>query len=162
VGRRWVVNASPIILLGKAGVIHLVPRVCERLIIPAGTMMEVQRGNESDAGRAWLMTEGVKFVAQTENPNETVARFGLGLGETQVLAWLMRNRGFEGVLDDLRARRCAAQLGLPIIGSLRVLIILKEQKLIPAIKPAIASFREAGSYISESLIERALKLAGED
>jgi predicted nucleic acid-binding protein len=157
-----VVNASPIILLGKAGVIHLVPRICEQLIIPAGTMMEVQRGNESDVGRAWLMTEGVKFVAQAESLDVTVARLGLGLGETQVLAWLMRNPDFEGVLDDLRARRCAAQLGLPIIGSLRVLIILKEQKLIPAIKPAIASFREAGSYVSENLIQRALKLAGEN
>lgn len=160
-GRRWVVNASPVILLAKAEVIHLVPRICERLVIPAGTVAEVQRGEMSDAGRAWLAGEGAKYIVQPEMPDAVVTRLGLGLGETQVLAWLMQNPGFEGVLDDLRARRCAAELHLPIIGSLRVLIILKEQKMIPAIKPAIERFREAGSYISEGLVQHALKLAGE-
>jgi predicted nucleic acid-binding protein len=161
VGRLWAMNASPVILLAKAEVIHLVPRVCERLVIPVGTVAEVQRGKMSDAGRAWLAEEGAKFVVQPEKPDAVVTRLGLGLGETQVLAWLMQNPGFEGVLDDLRARRCAAGLSLPIIGSLRVLIILKEERLIPAIKPAIERFREAGSYISEGLIQQALKLAGE-
>jgi hypothetical protein len=33
---RWVVNASPIILLGKAGVIHLLPSLCDELVVPTG------------------------------------------------------------------------------------------------------------------------------
>jgi predicted nucleic acid-binding protein len=61
----------------------------------------------------------------------------------------------------LKARRCATQLGLPVIGSLRVLIVLKQQRLIPAIRPAVDRFREAGSYISEALIQEALSIAGE-
>jgi predicted nucleic acid-binding protein len=161
VGRRWVVNASPIILLAKAEVIHLVPHICEQLVVPAGTVAEVRCGKMSDAGRVWLAGEGAQFVAQPEKPGAVLTQLGLGLGETQVLAWLMQNPGFEGVLDDLMARRCATELHLPIIGSLRVLIILKEQRLIPAIKPAIKRFCEAGSYISEKLIQQALKLAGE-
>jgi predicted nucleic acid-binding protein len=90
-----------------------------------------------------------------------ITRLGLGLGEMQVLAWVMANPGFEGVLDDLKARRCATELRLPIIGSLRVLIILKEQRLISSIRPAVERFREAGSYVSEALIREALKLADE-
>lgn len=31
---RWVVNASPVILLGKAGVIHLLPSLCDELVVP--------------------------------------------------------------------------------------------------------------------------------
>ena len=161
-GKRWVMNASPVILLAKAQVIHLVPQICEQLVIPAGTVREVRRGRMSDAGRAWLQGEGAAFVKPCERIPAAVSRLGLGLGETEVLAWVMENSGFEGVLDDLKARRCATELRLPIIGSLRVLIILKERKLIPAIRPALDKFREAGSYFSEPLIQEALNLAGEE
>ena len=29
-GKRWVMNASPVILLAKAQVIHFVPQICEQ------------------------------------------------------------------------------------------------------------------------------------
>jgi predicted nucleic acid-binding protein len=161
VGKRWVLNASPVILLAKAQVIHLVPQLCEQLVIPAGTVAEVRQGHMSDAGRAWLEEDGKAFIKVPVPIPADIAGWGLGLGETQVLAWVRQNPGFEGVLDDLKARHCANELHLPIIGSLRVLIILKEKRLIPAIRPALNEFRAAGSYFSEALIQRALKLAGE-
>jgi predicted nucleic acid-binding protein len=161
VGRRWVMNASPVILLAKAKVIHLVPQICEQLVVPAGTVQEVERGKLSDAGRAWLASEGARFVHQPGRIPERVAHLGLGLGETQVLAWLLEQPGFEGVLDDLKARRCATQLNVPVIGSLRVLIVMKEQRLIPAIRPAVDRFHEAGSYVSQALVQEALRIAGE-
>jgi predicted nucleic acid-binding protein len=161
VDKRWAMNASPVILLAKAQVIHLVPQICQQLIIPAGTVIEVQRGKISDTGREWLNADGAKFIRQCNSIPDSVARLGLGLGETQVLAWVAENPGFEGVLDDLKARRCADKLHLPIIGSLRVLIILKERRLIASIRPAVEKFRGAGSYVSEVLIHKALKLAGE-
>src|ERR1700722_4493856 len=131
------------------------------MVIPAGIVAEVRRGEMSDAGRVWLEKEGKVFVKQPGAAPAEIAGMGLGLGETQVLAWIMQNPGFEGVLDDLKARRCANELHLPVIGSLRVLIILKERRLIPAIRPALDEFRAAGSYFSPTLIQRALKLAGE-
>jgi predicted nucleic acid-binding protein len=154
-------NASPVILLAKAQVLHLVPGLCTQLVIPAGTVQEVHRGRMGDAARAWLAADGARYVNQPGRIPEPVARLGLGLGETHVLARVMGQPGFEGVLDDLKARRCATQLGLPVIGSLRVLIVLKQQRLIPAIRPAVDRFREAGSYISEALIQEALSIAGE-
>ncbi|MEO5804035.1 MAG: DUF3368 domain-containing protein [Verrucomicrobiota bacterium] len=161
-GNSRVLNVSPLILLAKAQVIHLVLRVCEPLVIPEVTLQEVRVGKMSDAGRAWLEGERSVFVKKSGPIPSAISRFGLGLGETQVLAWTMENTGFEGVLDDLKARRCAKQLNLPIIGSLRVLIILKEQGLIPSVQPAIDHFRGAGSYFSEALIQETLKLAGEN
>ena len=48
---RWVVNASPIILLGKAGVVHLLPKLCGELVVPEGVLSEVASGQAADAGR---------------------------------------------------------------------------------------------------------------
>ena len=159
--KHWVMNASPVILLAKAQVIHLVSQVCEQLVVPEGTVQEVHRGARSDEGRAWLAGAGAKFIKPSAPVPAAVAGFGLGLGETQVLAWLAEHPGFEGVLDDLKARRCATKLGLQIIGSLRVLIVLKEKGLIPAIRPAVNRFRDAGFYLSGPLFQEALKQAGE-
>ena len=158
---RWVINASPIILLAKAEVIQFLPQVCDQLIIPAGTVEEVYRGEMGDAGRVWLEGGGKKFVVAPVSTPPLVAAWDLGLGETQVLSWAMANRGFKAVLDDLKARRCAEHFHLPLMGSLRVLLILKEKHLILAIRPSVNKFREAGSYFSEPLIQQALALAGE-
>lgn len=35
---RWVVNASPVILLGKADVIQHLPSLCDELVVPAGVV----------------------------------------------------------------------------------------------------------------------------
>lgn len=59
---RWVVNASPVILLAKAGVIHLLPSLCDNLVIPAGVVGEVEKGDAADAGRAWLKGGGSQFI----------------------------------------------------------------------------------------------------
>ena len=158
---RWVINASPIILLAKAEVIQFLPQVCDQLIIPAGTVEEVYRGEMGDAGRVWLEGGGKKFVVAPVSTPPLVAAWDLGLGETQVLSWTMANPGFKAVLDDLKARRCAEHFHLPLMGSLRVLLILKEKHLILAIRPSVNKFREAGSYFSEALIQQALALAGE-
>jgi hypothetical protein len=39
--RRWVVNASPLILLGKIGYIALLGKLSDELIVPAGVAREV-------------------------------------------------------------------------------------------------------------------------
>lgn len=57
---RWVINASPIILLAKAEVIQFLPALCEALIVPAGVVNEVHNVHISDAGKAWLEAEGKK------------------------------------------------------------------------------------------------------
>jgi hypothetical protein len=60
---RWVVNASPVILLGKAGVIHLLPALCDELVVPAGVVAEVQQGRMADAGpHGSPETEGNSFA----------------------------------------------------------------------------------------------------
>ena len=74
---RWVVNASPVILLGKAGVIHLLPEVCDELVVPAGVVAEVKSGRMADAGRAWLDGDGGRFVQAAPPLHVAVGRMGM-------------------------------------------------------------------------------------
>jgi predicted nucleic acid-binding protein len=158
---RWVVNASPVILLGKAGVIHLLPTLCDELVVPAGVVAEVQQGRMADVGRGWLEGDGAKFIRPAPTMPSALAAWSGGAGEAEVIAWAMLNPGFTAVLDDRAARRLAAQQRVPVIGSLRVIVKAKEYGLIPAARPALEKLRGSGAYVSEELIDRAIALAGE-
>ena len=48
--RQWVLNASPLILLGKAGHIGLLEALCSEMVIPAAVAAEVRAGPRRDAG----------------------------------------------------------------------------------------------------------------
>lgn len=77
------------------------------------------------------------------------------------MAWALAHPGFTAVLDDRAARRCAVQLGLRVLGSLRVIVKAKERGLIPLARPALEKLRGSGAYVSDQLIDRAITLAGE-
>ena len=158
---RWVVNASPVILLGKAGVIHLLPILCDELVVPAGVVAEVKSGRMADAGRAWLDGDGGKFVQAARPLHVALASWNGGAGEAEVISWALAHPGFVAVLDDRAARRLAASQGVSLIGSLRVIVKAKERGLIPLARPALEKLRGSGAYVSDELIERAIALAGE-
>ena len=158
---RWVVNASPVILLGKAGVIHLLPLLCDELVVPAGVVAEVQQGRMADAGRIWLAGEGGKFVQPAPPLHLALAAWSGGAGEAEVISWALAHAGFVAVLDDRAARRLAAQQGVPVVGSLRVIVKAKERGLISKARPALEKLRGSGAYVSDELIDRAISLAGE-
>ena len=85
----------------------------------------------------------------------------LGLGESQVLTLASGSSGARAVVDDLQARRCAESLGIPVIGTLGVVLRAKRKKLIPAARPVVVALRAAGLYVSDSLVEGALTHLGE-
>ena len=73
----------------------------------------------------------------------------------------LAHAGFIAVLDDRAARRLAAQQGVPVVGSLRVIVKAKERGLISKARPALEKLRGSGAYVSDELIDRAISLAGE-
>jgi predicted nucleic acid-binding protein len=158
---RWVVNASPIILLGKAGVIHLLPSLCDELVVPAGVVAEIQQGRIADAGRAWLAGNGAQFVRPGPPLHAALALWNGGAGEAEVISWALAYPDFFAVLDDQAARRLATQQGVSVIGSLRVIVKAKERGLIPLARPVLEKLRGSGAYVSDELIDRAIALAGE-
>lgn len=64
-------------------------------------------------------------------------------------------------MDDLAARHVARAMGLPVIGTLVVLLHAKEAGYIPQIKPLLDKLRERGLYLTETLYASILTSAGE-
>ena len=105
---KWVVNASPLILLAKINQLTLLTQLADELVIPESVVKEINDGAADDPARTWLQVAGKRWV-QPDAPAElALSAWDLGAGETAVLNWACRNREFEAILDDRSARRCAA------------------------------------------------------
>jgi uncharacterized protein len=64
-------------------------------------------------------------------------------------------------LDDKPARLEATRLGIPVIGTLGVLVLARERELIPKLEPVLAQLKRCGFHCSEALYALLLAEAGE-
>ncbi len=158
---HWVMNASPVILLSRVGLIGLVPSLCRKLSIPSGVIAEVSRGVAADAGRTWLQAKGSAYIVSVPALSPEMTGWNGGPGEAEVISYALQQGGASVVLDDLAARRMARRLGLPLIGSVGVILRAKEQGLVPKVRPFLEKLRGGGGYLSENILQQALKKAGE-
>ena len=81
-----MVNASPVILLAKAGVVHLLPKLCRELVVPAGVLEEIRHGKLADAGRVWLESDGRAFLRSVPDLHPVLEGWGGGAGEAEVIS----------------------------------------------------------------------------
>ena len=93
-------NASPLILLGKAGQLGWVALLGE-VVIPQSVATEILAGPDDDPARQWIESGVGRDLLQTEAVvNHTLLAWDLGAGETAVIAWAVRHPGVEAVLDQ--------------------------------------------------------------
>ena len=65
------------------------------------------------------------------------------------------------IIDDFKGRALAKELGKKVTGTMGVIILAKNKKLIPSIKPMLEKIKETNFYISKALENEALGLAEE-
>lgn len=158
----WVINASPIILLAKAGLIQHVPQLVKTLVIPQPVTAEILNYHARDAAAVWLNEKGKQFVQPSVAELKHLSSSGIGLGERAVISFAVANPGFVAVLDDLEARAIACRLEIKTIGTVGVILRLKKAGLISEAKSYLQHLRKAGGYMSDDLFREALRQAGEN
>lgn len=159
--RLWVANASSLILLGKASQTSLLVELCDELIIPKTVVREVREKPDGEEVLGKLATApGVRFT-DARPVQHSIEAWDLGPGESQVLAVASAQHGARAVLDDREARRCAASIEVPVIGTLGIVLRAKRKGLISEARPVLDQLREVGLYVSTDLLEQALHYLGE-
>jgi predicted nucleic acid-binding protein len=63
--------------------------------------------------------------------------------------------------DDADARTIARSRGLPVVGTLGVLLAAKRRQLIDGVAPVIERMETLGMFVSARLREEVLRIAGE-
>lgn len=158
----WIFNASPLILLGKIGQLPLVGTLSPEFRIPSAVVQELEEGGAEDPAVKWVSTPAIQeHVVMAPPPPQTLVQWDLGQGETAVLSLALERKGSVVVLDDLAARRFAISFGIPVAGTLGLLIRARQKGIITHLAPQIDGLMAHGARLSNGLIQHALKIAGE-
>jgi predicted nucleic acid-binding protein len=90
---------------------------------------------------------------------------GVDPGERSTIAlalhWQAAGAQVLVIVDDRCGRAEARSWGLSILGTAAVLVLAKEQRLIPACAPLLVALREEGYYLSDGLVAAVLAEVGE-
>lgn len=160
--KGWIFNASPLILLGKIELLHLVGVLSPDFRIPRAVVTEIGAGPADDQTVMWLTQTAVAAHFVDAPPAEPfLSQWDLGAGETAVLSLGLFDHGSAVILDDLAARKFALAFNLPLLGTLGLLIRAKKAGHIDEIAPYIQRLESAGANLSSGVIQRALYVANE-
>ncbi|MBW4563944.1 MAG: DUF3368 domain-containing protein [Mojavia pulchra JT2-VF2] len=159
--RQWVVNASPLIVLTKVNQVHLLFELCSEVVIPSGVVREICIAPDNDPAKLWILNEGTNYIRDVEQVDPVIAAWGLGLGESHVLTYIYINPGYEAILDDRAAKTAALALGIPVRGTLGVILLAKQEGKVEAARPIFEQLIQVGFRVSTQVLESALRLVGE-
>jgi uncharacterized protein len=145
-----VSNSTCLIALERIGQLALLPRVFPTVYVPDAVRKEV------GVSIPWLT------VKEATNPSTVaVLKTQLGDGEAHAIGLALALPGAEIILDDKKARRIAQQLGLRVIGTVGILLRAKRKGIVLTIRPLLQAIQAAGFRLSPSLLNEALRIAGE-
>ena len=157
---KIVLNASPLILLCNGELDFILPELFTEIIVPETVWQEIVGGPHVDRA-AQLLPELDWLKKENVTPTPDVIRWDLGIGETEVLSFAVKQSDYLPVLDDMLAKKCARSLGIQTIGTGTILILAKEQGLIESVEQSLRTLQNVGLWISESIIQMLKRQAGE-
>ena len=156
----WIINASPLILLGKLGRTDFLERLARQVIVPQAVFREIAAGATGDVAMEVALGWAATRVQDDILVPPSISAWDLGAGESQVLSHCLAG-GHRAVLDDGEARAAAKVHSVPLVGSLGVILRARKAGLIPAARPLVEQLIESGSYLAADLVRQALHKVGE-
>ncbi len=155
-----IINNSPLVFLWILNLLPLLRELYTDVWIPEEVQEEFL-GTDTIARRSSLNgAPWIRTVSLTDPQSASV--YGrLDRGEASVLALAEEHDPHLVIIDEKKAREEAKRIGLPVRGTVGVLLEAKKKGLTDAIKPFLDALRDNGMYLDQSFIDDVLQFAGE-
>ena len=158
-----VLDSNGIIGLAKGGVFALLTSLYATLYVPPAVVQEVMVQGQGRPGAAELAQALGAWITQAAPDPVIVQQFPttLSLADREVLALAREHAVHYLVSGDEGLRQQAIPYGLSCLRASEVVVLLKAQGLIPAVKPVLDQMRQGTFGISSAVYQQALQAAGE-
>ena len=149
--RIVIADASCLILYSKIQLLHILYSLYPKVII---TPEVAEEFGEPLPGWIIIQSALLKNIALFNNYN-------LGMGEITSLALAVELKNSTVILDDDKAKKIAKAHNLDVTGSLGIIVKAKEKGIIPNVQDVVTKIKATNFYLSPSLENLILKIAGE-
>lgn len=154
-----VSNTSPLNYLLLIGCADVLPGMYGTISVPPAVVAELRAAKSPDRVRTWA--ESPPAWLRVEEPTRTLARelgyLGRGEHEAILLASVLPNTGL--LIDDRDGRREAERLGIPVIGTLGILVDAAQMGLLK-LEEAVKRLQGTNFRASEALLKSIVKKGG--
>ena len=157
-----ICDTSPLQYLHQLRLLHILPALVERVVIPPAVEEEILIGKAQGINLPDLRTlDWLSVRSPVSRPAVPLIQ-DLGAGETEVLMLGLEVPDSILILDDALARRVAEHLEIPFVGTLGLLLDAKRSSLIPSVAPLLDQLQALRFRMSQGTRSTILRLAREE
>lgn len=159
---RVIVNSTPLIILCSIGKLNILKQLYTEINIPQAVFREV---TEKPDSACQILKESLDWIHIEKIQSEVdkkMYKAKLHDGEVEVMILAQQEiKADLVIIDDNAAKKTAKYLGLPVTGTMGVLLKAKHEGYITEIASIIEEMRRKGFYISDNLVNMVLEQARE-
>lgn len=144
-------DTSCFIILSKIGELDLLHKVYDSIVTTLDIAVEF-----GEPLPDWIIIEKV-----VDSYKQQLLEMQIDKGESSAIALALETPDSTVILDDYRARKIAAQLGVNYTGTIGVIVKAKIIGVITSIKPLLIKIKQTDFRLSADLELQALLAAGE-
>ena len=155
-----IADAGPLIAFARLHQLGLLPRLFDSVFVTDVVFAEC--AGRADFPESSLIREALdkKQLVLCSAPDFPVFAQKIDAGEASAIAMAIECGG--GILmDDKAGRRIAMNAGIPVIGTVGVLVLAKRKGLVSPVKPLLEVLAASGYFLSGEIIAAALAASGE-
>lgn len=155
-----IANNTPLVALWSLDRLWLLRELYGEILIPQSVAEEFCATEQTLREHALKQSSWIRPTPLAD-PRQALVYIGLDRGEADVLALAQERSARLVIMDERRGRRYAKRLGLPVTGTVGILLAAKERGLVTAITPLLETLVQEGLYLTPDIIAKARELAQE-
>jgi len=144
-------DTSCFIILTNIGELHLLQKLYSKIT----TTVEIA----TEFGEP--LPEWVEILSVKSKDTQRLLEMQIDKGESSAIALALEISDSLLILDDIKARKVATQLGLSITGTLGIIIKAKLEGIIPSVIPILNKIKQTDFRLSNEVELQVLKAAME-
>lgn len=161
VKKTVVSNTTPIIALSLVGQHQLLHQLYGEVLLPPAVYREIMVGGRAKIGVTELQNAAWLRQVALADPRRADLLIDLDRGEAEAIALAQERNANLLLLDERLGRRYARRAGIPITGTLGVLLRAKQEGLIPQLRPLVEQMQKGGIRLGAELVANIYRLAKE-
>lgn len=155
-----IADAGPLIAFARLHQLDLLPQIFDRVFVTDIVFAEC--AGRADFPESPLIRKAVEKeqLVLCTAPDFSAYAQKIDAGEASAIAVAIEY-GCGVLMDGNTGRKMATNAGVPVIGTVGVLVLAKRKGIVPLVKPQLKKLAASGYFLGEEIIAAALAATGE-